>query len=52
MSIIRRTESSARTLEKKLIGVKELERLMQDVVASDDHVAVAQARMPWAKKPI
>ena len=49
-------ESSARTLEKKLVGMKELERLMQDVsaVAEDERVAVAQARMPvcWARKPI
>jgi SAM-dependent methyltransferase len=49
-------ESSARTLEKKLIGMKELERLMQEVlvVAGDERVAVAQARMPvcWARKPI
>jgi SAM-dependent methyltransferase len=49
-------ESAERTLEKKLIGPKEFERLMEDVaaVASDDHIAVAQARMPvcWAKKPV
>jgi SAM-dependent methyltransferase len=49
-------ESSARTLERKLIDENELGRLMQEVssVAEDDRVAVAQARMPvcWARKPI
>lgn len=49
-------ESSARTLERKLIDSKELDRLMEEVsvVAGDERVAVAQARMPvcWARKPI
>jgi SAM-dependent methyltransferase len=49
------TESAERTLAKKLISPNEFERLMEQVsaVARDDHIAVAQARMPvfWARKP-
>jgi SAM-dependent methyltransferase len=49
-------ESMARTLEKKLLTLEQLEKLRGEVdrVNADDSIAVAHAAMPvcWARKPV